>query len=757
MKRRVLIAILLSLLTFLAAASEDEFIIGAYSQYMLEYAHETEKVFTDLGKLLSDAGYNTVCYSMPHASVLDGRLEAALRALKKYNLKSIIDDWGYRANSSIGVTAMAYGNYLKLEAEYHYDARAKVYKEEKFAHDNAEQNSHNMVFRHDTGRRSEYLPDNYSNAYAWVCDAASGDKAGLVLGEPIHRWKAAGAARPNFLGPELKFYPNADRENRLYIRLALMWDDMPEDAKIAQVGLKVLNKAFEAGKDKDPYVELPLISAHPEFYDTVITNKDYAGVNKDPDTGAYIFEFYTPLFNLGSKIYTVAYDGNFFDHISPTLHWFGDGRLAVDYVELEDELHKALHTDNHPMKLALDKRLHDIDQIPNSETISHFYGKDEPPQGNFSAFNMLEKYIAEKSHHLITATNVVNANLQKAGGLPPYLHYDLFLEKAKPNTVMLDPFALLEFGAGPGTFIRWNKNFKHRLFIQNKLDSMVLDHYWELTNAVKRSPEHKDTTLLYAVQTFGEKVIPRESREWLYFMPPLNMMKCLKLLPLCYAVDGVLDFALASNREHEFPYQDDRYNRLTPIHHDENYLNPRTMEDESFIKTITETNDKIKVYGPLIKELSWEDAYCVSGRGKNKKPHSEIIKSISVRKTDNSPYHGYVQCGEYTNDEGLPTIMLVNRRAVFKKGKPGLADWKLEKEFENAPDQSVRITINPVDNQAYGLYDPYLNNLYVSDNLVFEVVLAAGDGALLQIVPVDYPYRIEAPKRSWFKRLFGIK
>ena len=757
MKRNLLIVFLLILFSILMAASEDEFIIGAYSQYMLEYAHETEKVFTDLAKLLSDAGYNTVCYSMPHESALDGRLEAALRALKKYNLKSIIDDWGYKANSSIGVTAMAYGNYLKLEAEYHYDAKAEVYVEEKFAHDNAELNSLNMVFRHDVGKRSEYKPGVYSNAYAWVCDASAGDKAGLTLGEPLHRWKDENATRPKYLGRELKFYPNADRENRLYIRLALMWENMPKDAKIAQVKLRVLKKEFDAEKDPDPYVELPLTSAQPELYDTIITNKDYTDISKDPETGAYIFEFYTSLFNLSSKIYTIAYDGNFFDHISPTLHWFGEGQLGIDYIELEDELHRSLLMEDHPMRLALDKRLNDIDQIPNSENISHFYGKDEPPQGNFSAFNTLEKYIAGKSHHLITATNVVNANLQKAGGLPPYLHYDLFLEQAKPNTVMLDPFALQEFGAGQGTFIRWNMDLDHRLFIQNKLDKMVLDHYWELTNTVKRSPEYKHTTLLYAVQTFGEKVIPRESREWLYFMPPLNMMKCLKLLPLCYAVDGVLDFALASNREQRFRYQDDHYNRLTPIHHDDNYLNPRTMEDESFIRVIKETNDKIKVYGPIIRNLNWQNAYCIDGLDKNQKLSSEIIKSIGVQSNDNAPYQGYVQCGEYTNDEGLPTIMLVNRRAVFKKGEPGLADWKLEKEFENAPDQSVKITLNPINGQAFGLYDPFLKNLYVSDNLVFEVNLVAGDGALLQIVPVDHPYRIQAPKRSWFKRLFGIK
>lgn len=758
MKRNFIVAVLLLLLSYSLAATEDEYIIGAYSQYMLEGAHETEEVFSGLGKLLSEAGYNTVLYSMSHGSALDGRLEAALRALKKYELKSIIDDWGYRTNSSIGVTAMAYGNYLKLEAEYHYDANAKTYVEEKFAHDNADRHGHYLVFRHDVGKRSQYKPELYSNGYAWICDAAAGDKAGVAFSDPIFRWKAENASWPKNLGSEFKFYPRADRENRLYVRIAMMWEDMPKDAKIAEVKLRVLKKASEDEKDPNPYLELPLTPVQPELYDTVIMNKDYSSILKDPETGAYIFEFYTSLFNLSSDIYTIAYDGNYFNHISPTLHWYGAGRLAIDYIELEDELYRAFTVEDHPMVKALDKRLRDIAKLPYSESITHLYGKDEPLQGQFAVFNKLEKHLQSRSRRLITATNILHANLQKAGGLPGYSHYELFLEQADPNIVMLDAFALQEWGAGPGTLIRWNEDLDHRLFIQNKLDNMVLNHYLTLTRLVKHSPKHKDTELFFVPQIFGEKVVPRDSREWLYFMPPLSMMKCLQLLPLCYAADGILDFAITSNREQNFPHRtDEAFNRITPIAHEENYHNPRTMEDESFLQNLAEANAKIKVYGPIIRKLNWQNAYCIDGLGKNQKPGSKIIKNMKVQSKEKTHYQGYVQCGEYLNDDDLPSIMLVNRRAIFKKGEPSLADWKVERDFENAPEQTVIITLKPDGDQAFGLYDPYLKNLYVSNNMVFEVNLAAGDGALLQVVPVPYPYTPPAPKRNWFQRLFGIK
>ena len=759
MKRHTIFTIILLLLSSLWAAAEDEFVIGAYSQYQLQNAHQTEEVFSQLAKLLSDAGYNTVLYSMPYDAVKNGRLEAALKALKKYEIKSIIDDWAFEADSAIGVTAMANGSYLKLEAEYHYDANAKTYREEKFAHDNAELDRYNMVFRHDMGRRSEYLPNTYSNGFAWLCDANAGDKAGIALSEPLFRWKAKDDKKPRHLGSDLRFFPSA-KENRLYIKVALMWDDLPQDAKVAELKLKVLRKdqpTLAGEKSEDPYLELPLTSVHPELYDSIIINKDYGESCKDPITGAYIFEYFTPIPKRGSQTFNKTMEADYFLHISPTLYWYGKGNLAIDYLELEDELHRALNMEVHPWQAAFDQRLRDISIIPNSQSIIYYYGKDEPLQGQFSTFNKLEKRLEAQSLGLITATNILHSDLQKAGDLPGYFHFGLFLDQADPSIVMLDAYALQEWGKGAGTLLRWNNDLDHRLFIQNKLDDMVLDNYLELARLVKLSGKHSDTKLFFVPQSFGEKVLPLDSGEWLYFMPPLSMQKCLQLLPLCYAADGIIDFAITSNRKQDFPFRDSFYNRLTPITHDANYQNPRTMEDESFLQNLAEANAKIQVYGPLIRKLEWQDAYCLYAKGKSRKPSSSVIKSMQVLNTDKAAYQGYVQRGEYLADDALPTIMLVNRRAVFKKGKPSLVDWKVETAFENAPDQSVRITLNRIEEQAYGLYDPYLQTLYVSDNHVFDITLEAGDGALLQVVPVEYPLVKVPPKRSWFKRLFGIK
>ena len=709
--------------------------------------------------LLSDAGYNTVLYSMPFDAVKNGRLAAALKALNKYQMNSIIDDWAFEPQNATGVTSMANGSYLKLEAEYHYDAQAEVYKEEKFAHDNAEDDRLNMVFRHDTGRRSNYDPRKYSNGYAWVCDAAAKDKAGIALTEPLFRWKSQQENKPRYMGSDLRFFPGA-KDNRLYFRIAIKWDDLPQDAKVAQIKLKVIRKpALSQTGDKslDPYLELPLSSTLPELYSCTITNKDYAQVPKDPVSGAYIFEYFTPIPKTGSKEYNEAMTADYFQHISPSVYWFGEGQLTIDYLELEDELHRALTMDDHPLQKSLDNRLKDISLIPGSESIIYYYGKDEPLQGQFNTFNKLEKHLQNQGYGLITATNILHSDLKKEGDLPGYFHFGLFLQQADPHIVMLDAYALQEWGAGAGTLIRWNEDLAHPLFIQNKLDHFVLDNYLELARLVKHSDKHPNTKLFFAPQTFGEKVRPLESGEWLYFMPPLSMIKCLQLLPLCYAADGIIDFALTSNREQNFPFRDVSFNRVTPIAHEPNYLNPHTVEDESYLQNLAEANAKIKVYGPILQKLKWQDAYTLKSGGKSPKPTSTMIKNMQISGKDKSPYSGYIQCGNYIAENGLPSIMLVNRRAVFKKGKASLVDWKVETEFEDAAPQTVLISLNKETDKAYALYDPYLNNIYTSDNMEFEIELSAGDGMLLQMIEVQPILKATPPKRSWFKRVFGIK
>jgi len=78
MKRSLLLIITVLVISGLSAVSRDDFIIGAYSQYQLHHAHQTDQVFADLGNLLHQGGFNTMLYSTRYEEVVNGRLKLAL-------------------------------------------------------------------------------------------------------------------------------------------------------------------------------------------------------------------------------------------------------------------------------------------------------------------------------------------------------------------------------------------------------------------------------------------------------------------------------------------------------------------------------------------------------------------------------------------------------------------------------------------------------------------------------------------------------
>ena len=771
MMKRILILLSVCLLVFSVQGSVvPRYIIGAYSQYQLHNAHQTEEVFSELAQLLDEAGFNTILYSTYYQEVVNGRLEAALKALNNYEMGSIIDDWAFDPNRPVGVTAMANGNYLKMEAEYHWSPQVERYNPEAFQGDNAENDLYNMVFRHDTGRRSSADQTSYSNSFAWVCDAKQGDKAGMALSDPRFRWKPDNIQYPRLLSYDLKFFPTA-KDNRLYLKFALNWQDLPANARVAEVKLYVLrNTQFKSNQDglhglypSSAYQQLPLYSTQPELYDTLILNQNVAQIPKDPDTGALILEYYTPIPQPGTKEHADLINVDYFSHLSPHVYWFGQGRLELDYVELEDNIFRALKAAHDPLKDRLEDRLKEYTAIPGSNSILYFYGKDEPSQGQFATYKLLKGFLEDRGYGIITATHLENMSYKKGSQLPDYFHFGLFLQEANPSVVMLDAYPLQEWGSGAGTLIRWNQDFDHVLFVQNKIQNYVCNNYHVLASSVK-GPDalNKNTDLFYVPQTFGEKFEPVESAEWRYFMPPLSMQKCLQLLPLCYAADGIIDFALTSNRDQSFPSGERSFRRLTPISHKGNYLQPQIHDNESFYQNLMEANAKIKVYGPIISRLHWQDAntLMIDGKNSRSKLAQYKLKSLGVVKKKNGPYEGYLECGYYLDDEDVPSLMVVNRRAVYRTEGEGSAPWNVEEHFQDADPQTLRVALDKstFGDKNYGLYDPFMKHTIISDNDVYDIEIAAGDGILLQLVEV---VKMQTPqpaqKRNWFKRLFGIK
>lgn len=760
MKRLSLALMLACIAMSLASLSNQDFVIGAYSQFQLMHAPQPELVFDSLGVYLEKAGYNTVLYSMYDGDVEQGKLAKALAALAGHKLNSVIDDWIWKENGPVGVTTMAYGNYLKMEAEYRLNYQGDKFIPDRLPGEDFSGNVHNYVFRHDTGMRNDSPAKAYSHGFAWICDAKAGHPSGMMLSEPRFRWKPNDRADSRTIGYDFKFLPSATG-NKLYLRVAMSFRDAAPGAKVASIKLKVMDidklndRLWEYGRyPEDSYIELPLIPVKPMLYDTTIYNNAYPDVAKDPLTGFHIFEYYAEFPRQGSQFYKSTMKGEYFYHLNPQVYWHGEGQLSLDYLEFEDELHKALGDPGHAMQKRLRDRLEQISKVPGSEHISYFYSKDEPFQGQFSAYTKMESILGSLGKRLIAATHMDNPNFTKPDGLPNYSHYAHFWEAANPGTIMLDAYPLSEWGSGKASLIKWDGNLKSAQFVQNRIDRVLMKHYHYLAATRRDDPRHSDTQLFFIPQTFGEKY---DGSEWRFFMPPRSMLRCLQFLPLCYAADGIIDFAIASNPDKTFPAAGRQYRRVTPLNHGQAYANIKLNTGINAYQHLSEANAKIKVYGPLLRKLSWLEADSLMVNGS----HSSIdikrlgLKSLDVRAQGKGSYEGYVQCGYYMDKNNLPSYMLVNRRSVYKKdGSPDVVPLEVDNYFVDATPQTVRFRF--ADKQFRVMIDPFTGKTYYSAKGSIEVSLDAGDGILLQTVSA-IPPKLKGERSFHDQQIIGNK
>lgn len=745
MKRTLLVITAMLILMSAYGVGAKQFVIGTYTQYMLRRANPPQQIISELGTKLQDAGYNTALYSMGNEEPAAGRLQIALNELSRRGISSSLDDWAMQDNGVVGVTVMAHGNYMKMEAEYILNYQNGVFTPDVLPRDDSANDALNTVFRHETGRRSDYNDKLYSNGYAWICDEKNNDRAGIALTEPRFRWKPDDRRISRVICYDLRFLPSI-KGDRLYMVVALDWSDLPSDAKVADIALTGLKNSaldmrqYEFGVyGDDAYMQMELKSMYPELYGTTIFNRKYPGIRRDPVTGYAMFEYYVDIPKPDSPLFKELIRIDFFNHINPRIYWHGKGKLSIDYLEFEDEIYRALSGDtpNHPMLQGMLSRVEQIDRLNNASSLLFYYGKDEPFQGQFATYNQLQRHLGKTGKKLIAAIHLEGTKIKKPNGHADYFHAGQFMKYSKPEIMMLDAYPLQEWGAGAGSLIRWNESSNHANFIQNKLETTLIANYHKLTAAINHDKDLKDTMLFFVPQIFGEKYEPVESGEWRFVMPPRAMLKCLKLMPLCYAPDGIVDYALTSDRLPLYPHGNRKYNRVSPLLHDADYANLRALPGEVSYQYITEANAKIRVYGPIVKDLTWVEADSVMVNGTHPKIDLRRFKlsSLQVQKSGVGPYEGYVQCGWYLDAKGMPSFMLVNRRAVYQKpDSPSIIPMDVDNYFTDATPQTLRFVLDKKTDAEYALYDPYSQSYYYPSNGVIDISLAAGDGILLQMI-----------------------
>jgi len=396
----------------------------------------------------------------------------------------------------------------------------------------------------------------YSNNYAWVCDESLSDQPNIALSQPRNRWKKWDESWPQLLSEDIQFYNSGDylqnftgspvNENKLYLTVAMRFSGVDETDSVANIGLKFYqplndNLYYPYGDMPLPssYVELPLISTDNISYGTTIFGEEYP-VNLMDSYGNYKFEYYVDLPDYGTYTYYQLTKEGYFYHINPEITWSGNGRMVIDYIILEDDFARSvrLQQENSPYLARLDTHLNNIDDPLNN--ILYHYTMDEPCHGQMQMYNYLEDHLSnmDPPKKMITVNYPRHSvNLKHDG--KRYNHPKLFLEVAQPDRIMIDAYPLQFIE----DYFSWI-NPSAGDFVQRRIDDILHYYYYSTVRNVLDS-NNPDTELYFVPQIFGNWDI--DSNYWTYHMPPRNMTKCLQLLPLCYAADGVVSFAIATD------------------------------------------------------------------------------------------------------------------------------------------------------------------------------------------------------------------
>jgi hypothetical protein len=758
-------------LAIMQAIPTSDFVIGAYSQYDIRYILDNhEQKFDLLGDYLRNAGFNATTYSIIRDyDFCSNNLGKALEELKADSVKTLLLDLSWQNNNGeIGVGSLSFGNRLQMEAEY------MLIKDElnAFQVDNLETGAsapaseeYDYIFKHKTGNRFEQIfPDTlFSNKYAWVCDEALGDSAGVALSHPRKRWKADNHWWPQMLSEDITFFQSKDyedgytgspvNENRLYLTVAMRFDNVGVTQPVANVRLKLLQIAndddynqYVESYDDTNYAELTLTPSNVSAYGTTIYGEEYLNVATDWPYGNKLFEFYVDLPGYGSHLYDGLMHRGYFYHINPEIEWLGNGKMIIDYIILEDEFARSLRIDQHnsPFISRLNDHMDTLETLDaNTNNILYYYTKDEPYHGQMKMYDYLENLFSDK---LLTAINSRNKDIRKHNN-QRFNHPKLFLNEASPKRIMVEtyPISFVSYeGWVDPNHIDPNPDFGHD-FVQDRIDSYVHYYYHSTVRNVMNSP-NPDTELFYAPQQYGNW--KNATGYWSDHMPPRNMVKCLQLLPLCYAADGVVSFALTSDPDVTI----EKGKWVTPLARDHGCSNLRVSDYTSAYTKLIEANAKLAVYGPLIKNCQWKGANKIMTNGMTTNPELNDMVTLStvylddihvVENTSETLYQGYVQGGFYLDDSGYPCYMLVNRRAVDTIANPPTGNDRryVDTCFQDANPQTVLLspsTSNSGASSLFGthkaLFDPFDQSLYhqnTESNILVEI--GPGDGKLLQM------------------------
>ncbi|PKN71812.1 MAG: hypothetical protein CVU50_09850, partial [Candidatus Cloacimonetes bacterium HGW-Cloacimonetes-3] len=777
MKKLLIAIIYITIFGFATARYSDQFPLGTYS-----YISEAPWFMDNLSTLISymnQLGYNATVMETfnPNAD-----LTQIYSTLNTDSIDVIVSDRAWRnlpGNAKYATTALSMGSYYRFEAEYSNSsgvAATDATKSEFWYGARSEANFTRIGSPHLVTDDQEA-----SNDYTWRC-IPSTEIEPTEWAYTDLRWRWLTTANKNIrIGSEFSLHVDNAKLSELsatalQTQLALMEQQyvyikyrlrfvIPEDDEtygstillsFHPTGVQMLYNAADEIVGEGSHVPLIHTNGTQQGEVSQLTLGGYVSRSlegKLPDIPDHPFVeielkiSYRELYEKGLLITDGATRFRLLN-LNPRLHYKGHFILDIDYVDIEDNMHRQLMNNYSEYDLGVDSRIADIMVPLYHDMIRGIYTMDEPHQPQFHSFNRIQEMVASQGINTMTATEDYKYQDFLMDGEKFYDHQEVFRNVAEPKVIMPDPYPIkpIKFeSTSQRTFVNWNDPSAYdelgvrQIFFQNVITDKVTSQYRNAKNYLQQRYPN-DGKLYPVIQAFGKW----QGSRWVDFtLPPAKTQTMLKYLPLCYGADGMYDYRLFTYIQH--PPALDEYGALTTQGLSGT---PAICQYPFTFNAILEANNKIIKYGPMLSQLHWEGALTITENTiepANANLSAALISTIEDSDIDQlGPYGCYVECGYYTDPaSNAPYLMLVNRRANYFAPTTSITEPSFvpisnyEEHFPEFDSQFISIYPDSTANTMFGTHiafiDAYDNTLFSSVSQQIPVEIDAGDAKLLQM------------------------
>ncbi|HNX37979.1 MAG TPA: hypothetical protein PKI15_06430, partial [Candidatus Cloacimonadota bacterium] len=663
--------------------------------------------------------------------------------MDKSGIDGIVTDRCWNSNNKHSAAYLTKSNYIRLEAEVkdETDVTGCSSTDDRFWYGSCyvknDESSNSLLPDNRQPHRVGHPASDLQSAMAWACIPGV-DSIGYAYTDIQSRWAVNPGNYP-LIRELINIQPpvcNMTEDDCLYIiyKVKLSNITIPvNDAPLLYFRI--------AGYKKPGILAESVISLSSELYydggtqlqEGVFRYSDFLALTSQTD-----YFFVTAKVTYQQLIDSGLMENYLISSINPRLFWYGNCELLIDYIEIEDSLHRKLRLSDTNFQESIRNRISHISGLGSN--VSGIYTYDEPTQSHFDSFRLIEQFASNSSLLTMTAVSSRGNSYIKPNG-ERYNHYAAFKSVAQPQDIMPDPYPITGL-------VGWSSSTVDASHFQTNVDSLAVKVY----DSVRRISD--DNRFMPVVQAFGKW----DGTQWSdsFIRPPKATQKMLMYLPLCFGADGIFNYRLFgyhanSSGAGDYCAMYCNQDPSSPLLYDPPVIDRQTSD------ALLECNPRVLKYGELLNEDedSWDLSATLLPNGlvAVNPDHPPILSQhrlsdILLAEEQSLNYKGYVQTGFYSTNSGSPYIMLVNRRSNYFAPPPGSTissanqvppGINFPSYFPEFPSQHVRLTPSASAPSLFGtqdvaFIDPYDYQIYKREGMAFiDVEIGPGDGKLLQM------------------------